>query len=379
MKEHSMTSRYVAYTVMVCTMVLAVLVSHAASAFMLSERSIQLSSSSVSTTSVYTVGFTARQPAGAFVIDFCSNTPLIGQPCAIPTDFSAEGAASTDPVFSDVTGSEGRIVVAGPIGEDDEISVAINGIVNPSADGIMYARIVTFDTKQSALDATPEVLAGNRDEGSVAIAITPTIGVSGTVLETMTFCVSADPIDDDCETVTTPALTLGQEGGGETGILQAGVLSQGDLYVQLTTNAYGGAIVYLKNAAGECGGLLLIGEEEGCYIQPAQNNDINPADGQARFGIKTSPASPTPARTATGVLQPAEGSYYNNDGFAMRVTAGSNPVSGVTSAFGDPLLDTAGAAASNQNMRLILGVTIANDTPAGTYATKLGLIATGRF
>lgn len=377
MKDTSMTSRYVAYAVMACALLLSIVISHASSAFMLSERSLQLSGSSVATVNTYTVGFTARQAAGAFVIDFCSNTPLVGQTCTTPTNFSAENADSDDPVFNDVTGSTGRVVVAGEINEDDEISVEIAGILNPSVDGVMYARIVTFDTKQNALDSTPTSLAGNRDEGSVAIAITPTIGVSGTVLETMTFCVSADPVNDDCETVTPPALTLGQKDNG-VGVLQPGVLSQGDLYVQLTTNAYGGAIVYLKNAADGCGGLLLVGGT-GCYIQPAQNTDINPAADQARFGIKTSPATPTPTRTATGVLQPADGSYYSDNAFALRFTAGENPVSGVTSAFGDPLLDTAGAPASNQNMRLTFGVTIAGDTPAGTYATKLGLIATGRF
>lgn len=378
MKDTSMTSRYATYAVMACILLLSVIISHVSSAFMLSERSMQLSSSSVATVSTYTVGFTARQAASAFVIDFCSNTPLIGQTCTTPTNFSAEDADSNDPVFNDVTGSEGRVVVAGEINEDDEISVTVAGILNPSVDGVMYARIVTFDTKQNALDSTPTSLAGNRDEGTVAIAITPTIGVSGTVLETMTFCVSADPVDDDCETVTPPALTLGQEEDSDVGILQAGVLSQADLHVQLTTNAYGGAIVYLKNAADGCGGLLLVGGT-GCYIQPAQDSDINPAADQARFGVKTSPATPTPTRTATGVLQPADGSYYGNDVFALRFTAGENPASGVTSAFGDPLLDTAGAPASNQNMRLTFGVTIAGDTPAGTYATKLGLIATGRF
>ncbi len=362
---------------MLCSLLVPIIASRTSAAFILSERSMQLSSSSVATVSTYTVRFTAHQAASAFVIDFCSNTPLIGQACTTPTDFSAENAVSTDAAFSDITGSEGRIVVAGSISEDDDVSVEITGILNPGVDGMMYARIVTFDTKQNALDSTPEALIGNRDEGSIAIAITPTIGVSGTVLETMTFCVSAEPINDDCATVTTPALTLGQVIGG-VGVLQAGVLSQDDLYVQLTTNAYGGAIVYLKNAADGCGGLLLVGETT-CYIHPAQNTGINPAANEAKFGIKTSPATPTPARSATGVLQPANGSYYNNDAFALRFTSGESPASGVTSAFGDPLLDTAGAPASNQNMRLTLGITIANDTPAGTYATKLGLIATGRF
>ena len=367
------------YIVLACSVALATFMPFVVRAFTLTERSLHLSSSSVGATSTYTVSFTAKQSASAFVIDFCSNTPLIGQVCTTPMDFSAEAAASTHPVFDDVTGATGRVVVAGEVGADDEIEVAITGILNPSVDGVVYARIVTFDTKQNALDASPTSLVGNQDEGSVAVVITPTIGVSGTVLETLTFCVSAEPIIDDCETVTPPALTLGEEVGGGGKVLQTGVLSQGSLYVQLTTNAYGGAIVRLKSTAEGCGGLFLAGAPEGCYILPAQNQGINPAADQARFGIKTTAAAPTPSRTATGVLQPAEGSYYNNDAFALRFTEGDTPATGVTSAFGDPFLDTDGALASNQNMQLIFGATIANDTPAGMYSAGLNLITTGKF
>lgn len=381
-KYMHLVSRRTFYVAVVGVLALTVILPLIASALTLTERSIQLSSASVSATSVYTVNFTAKQDAGAFVIDFCNNTPLIGQSCSAPTDFTAVGAASTETGFTDVTGTTNRVVVAGEINENDEVSVPITGIVNPSEAGFVYARIVTFDTKANAIASTPTVLGANKqDEGSVTLAITPTIGVSGSVLETMTFCVSGAPIEDLCETTTTPVLLLGEETAPSSGIfaLQAGTVSQKNLYVQISTNAVSGAIVRLKSTANNCGGLLRAGAPGACNILPAQDGDIDPEANEAKFGVKTTTATDTPSRTGNGTFQPVAGSNYGNDQFALNFTSGANPTTGVTSTFGDPFLDTNNAPVSNKNMRLIFGATVADNTPAGTYSTDLSLIATGKF
>ncbi len=80
-----------------------------------------------------------------------------------------------------------------------------------------------------------------------------------------------------------------------------------------------------------------------------------------------------------GTYQPVALSGYNNSTFALNFTSGANPSTGVTSTFGDPFLDTAGAPANNKNMQLTFGATIADNTPAGAYSTDLSLIATGKF
>lgn len=382
MKYTHIVSRRTFYVAVVGVLAATLILPFIASALTLTERSIQLSSASVSATSVYTVNFTAKQAAGAFVVDFCNNTPLIGQSCSAPTDFTAVGAASTETGFTDVTGTTNRVVVAGDIDANDEVSVPITGIVNPSEAGFVYARIVTFDTKANATASTPTVLGSNKqDEGSVTLSITPTIGVSGSVLETMTFCVSGSPITDACETTTTPVLALGEETAPSSGIfaLQAGTISQKNLYTQISTNAVGGAIIRLKSTANNCGGLLRAGAPSACDIAPAQDSDIDPEANVAKFGVKTTTATDTPSRTGSGVFQPVADSNYGNDAFALNFTSGATPSTGVTSTFGDPFLDTNNAPVSNKNMRLIFGATIADNTPAGTYSTDLSLIATGKF
>ena len=345
------------------------------------DRSIELSSVSASATNVtYVVNFKTsdKAAAGAFTVDFCKNSPLLGQTCTQPTDFSATAAASTTSGFTDVTGSANRVVVAGTLAQSTAISVELSGINNPSTTDPLYARIVTYDTKEHATAATPDnYTTGAIDEGGVAIAITPTIGVSGTVLESLMFCVSGDEIGADCATTgKAPVLTLGEQ-VGDVKALTNGVVSQGTIYSQISTNASSGAVVRLKSSASDCGGLKRAGAPTACDIKPATGTTgIDAGANEAKFGVKTADATST-GTAANGTLEPVDGSLYANSRFAMNYVEGNT--TGVTSPFGDQFLDTAGAPANNKNMALTFGATVANNTPAGTYAADLSLIAVGKF
>ena len=151
-----------------------------ASAAQLLERSIALSSSSTDATGVtYEVNFTTVSAAGAFVVDFCSNTPVIGQPCTPPLGMDASAASSVTSGFTDVAGDANQVVVAGSIGAEDTISVALNGITNPSDAGPLYARILTYASDTDADGYTSEdidAVGAPIDDGGVAISITDTIG-----------------------------------------------------------------------------------------------------------------------------------------------------------------------------------------------------------
>lgn len=343
------------------------------------DRSVELTNSSYSAENVtYTVNFTAsgQSAAGAFVVDFCANSPLIGQSCTAPSGLDATSAASQTSGFTDVTGSANKVVVAGSIGASSPVSVAIDGITNPNSTLPLYARIVSYDTKANASNYTSTNLgSGAVDQGAVAIAITETIGVSGTVLESLTFCVSGDEIDADCTNTTTPALVLGQ---GTPAVLAPGVLNTGNIYTQITTNASSGAVVRLKSNATDCGGLLRAGDPSACDIAPALDEDIDVNANEGKFGVKTAAATNTAGvSNAGGAFAPVTGSVYNSSTYAFNFSAGNS--TGVTSTFGDPFLDTAGEPANNKNMVLTFGAMAGNNTPAGTYSTSLRLIATGKF
>jgi hypothetical protein len=364
--------------VAVFAMLLSLITPIFVSAAPVTTKSVQLSNASVSfPDTTYTVSFKAVQEAGAFVVDFCKNSPVIGTECEPPTDMNASAAESETLGFTDVTGGTSKVTVAGTIGAGATIAVNIDKIVNPSEAKTIYARIVTYDTKAHALLYQSETLGeGSRDEGSVAISITPTVGVSGRVLETLLFCVSGDVIGAGCTGVQPPVLKLGEPVGDEIALVP-GELSDGTIHTQLTTNAVNGAVIRLKSSAEGCGGLLKAGTPDECYISPAQATGLNANDNSAKFGVMTSTATDTPSTTATGSLLPVEDSGYNNNTYALNYAA--NKLTGVTSTFGDPFLDTRNQPASNKNMALTFGVTVSTNTPSGVYAADLSLIATGKF
>ena len=375
MRTRGLSNRRIFY-VAGAAMLLAMTVPLFASAAQLLERSVALSSASTDATGVtYEVNFTAVNAAGAFVVDFCSNTPVIGQPCTAPAGMDVSAASSATPGFTDVDASATHVVVAGSIAADDVVSVALNGITNPSEAGSLYARILTYASDTDADGYTSEDIdsvGAPIDDGSVAISITDTIGVSVDVLESLTFCVSKNVVGINCADTEPPLVELGELIDGDR-VLTPTDVSEGVINAQISTNALGGAVVRLKSGT-DCGGMKRPGVDP-CDIAPALDDGI--VAGQARFGVKAAASADTPGADVLGTFQPASGSIYNSSTFALNYA--ENDITGVTSAFGDPFLDTAGAPASNKNVQLTFGASITDNTPAGVYSTSLNLIATGKF
>ena len=61
------------------------------------------------------------------------------------------------------------------------------------------------------------------------------------------------------------------------------------------------------------------------------------------------------------------------------MNAATDNSTGVTSTYGSPFLNTAGAKANNMNMQLTFGASTNASVPAGNYSADLSLIATGTF
>ena len=347
-----------------------------ATAAQVTERSIALSSSSKAATGVnYTVNFTAISDAGAFVVDFCNDSPIIGQTCTTPGGFNLTGVTSSTSGFTDVNVLDANtVVVTGTIdvSAEDQVSVALSGVTNPSAAGALYARILTYDTDTNAdLYSSTAPGSGVVDQGGVAISITDTVGVSGAVLESMTFCAAKVTITADCANASAnaPVIQIGEAVGG-TVALNPTAVSTGDIFTQISTNAVGGATVSLKSGV-TCGGLKRV-EASVCDILPATSGGIT--QGQAKFGLKADAIADT-GSNPSGAFQAING--YNNTTYLLNWVSGN--ATGVSSAYGDQVLNTNNAPANNKNMKLTFGASITNSTPAGLYSADLSLIATGKF
>lgn len=315
----------------------------------------------------YTVTFTSVSAASAYRIDFCTESTDPTEACTPPAGFDASAAASGSLT---VAGDTGSVIVTDTIGATSVIETPIEGINNPTVTGPVYARIATYSSAGNASTETSPI-----DRGGVAISITNTIGVSGAVLETMTFCVASEAITADCDNAedNLPTLKLGETVGTAVA-LQPGIVSTGKLYTQISTNASTGAVVNLKSAT-DCGGLKRVGAAI-CDIAPTLVADITSQSPVAAFGVKTATATNTAGAPAPGgVLVPV--GNYNNTTYAFNYAA--NNLSGVTSPMGDPFLNTNSLPANNKNMELTFGATVTNATPAGNYSTSLSMIATGKF
>jgi hypothetical protein len=365
----------IGYLVAAAVLSVAIIVPGLVSAAQVTERSIGLSSASAGASAVsYEAKFTIPATSvggGAFGIEFCSNSPDTDTACSVPSGMVTTGATSATTGFTTVTTpSANTIVAAGTIAASDQIDVTFDGITNPTAAGPLYARIGTYASAGAAATDVVLTTANAVDGGGAAISITPTIGVSGAVLESMTFCVANATITANCGDAAShlPVLKLG-EPVGSTFALDAGHLSTGILYTQISTNAVSGAVVYLKSAT-TCGGLQRLGAA-GCDISPALTSTF--AAGDAKFGVKTGTASGVGA-SANGTIQPA--GIYDGTNYKFNFI---DATTGVTGPLGDLILDTDGHPVNNQLMPLTFGASVTNATPAGTYSTSLSLIATGKF
>lgn len=365
-----------AYLIAAAVLTVALVVPGIVSAAQVTERSVALSSSSADASNVtYQVNFTVPSSSaggGAFGVIFCSNSPDTATTCAAPAGMVTTGASSTTSGFTTVTTpTVNSVVVTGTIAASANISVSIDGIHNPTAAGALYARIATY-VDAAAATADTAGTAGV-DNGGVAISITPTIGVSAAVLESLTFCVANQTITANCGDAATaghaPVLVLG-ETVGSTKALTTGAVSTGTLYTQISTNAATGAVINLKSAT-DCGGLKRAGATI-CDIAPALTSTF--VAGDAKFGVKTGTSAGVGAG-ANGIIQAA--GVYSNSGYAFNYIA--NDSSGVTSPMGDLFLDTNSLPVNNQMMDLTFGASVSNSTPAGSYSTSLSMIATGKF
>ena len=287
-----------------------------ASAAQITDRSIELSSSTKGALSVtYALTFTPAASAGATAVQFCSDTPLIGEACGVPAGLNVSAAAvagSTSVSKPAVHGGNGPVVVIEQAITATPTTLTMTGITNPSAEGTIFARVITYDTKAHAeedylntagggdndgIGGAGAAAANAIDTGSVALAITNGIDVSAAVLETMTFCAASAAITANCANASgnLPNLTLGE---GVPKALTSSALSTGDIYTQLSTNASGGAVVRIKSGNPTCSGLALNGD---CANQIAAAGTTGTfAAGTAKFGVFVNPT--TGSSTGTGTI-----------------------------------------------------------------------------
>lgn len=359
-------------------LVLATTVPAMVSAATVTSRSIAMSSSVKDTASVnYTVKFKGESATsiGAFVVDFCT-TAAVGTACVVPDGFSTNGIGTTgDDTVAAINSNGGvKVTLDTPVTTGNEVNVVLTGIHNPEDAGVFYARIVSYEDGTTNYHYTsPTSLGTHLDDGGVALYATDGFGVNGRVAETMVFCAggSTSVITSGCTgTITAPNISL-----GTNGVLDSTAVSTGVVKTQISTNAVGGAVVYLKSDAAGCGGLLREGSgtaAQRCGIAPKATTPGAITAGQSLFGLKLGNLGG--ASSTTTAVEP---SSYDTSNYFMNWVSGD--ASGVTGPYGDAIYNTSSAPVSDGTADLTFGASISALTPAGNYKAQFNLIATGTF
>lgn len=333
-------------------------------------RSITMSSSAPSATNVnYHVTFTVATPylLSALIVDFCSNSPTVGDDCNGPTGLSA-GVSSTVSNFT-IGGSPISGWTVGSIGGDDTllyqaassgsgtsvvpgtvIAFDITNITNPSSVTSFYARILTYSAQSpNYTDTSPDEY---KETGSLALSTAGGIGLTFQVPESLAFCVYKSSCGDS------PIVVLGH---GSPTRLDSTAVDTGSVQFALSTNAQTGVVV---NAKGDT---LKAGSSQ---IPPIDSGSGNPnksmTAGTAAFGMDI-PSSDA-AYTVPACLQgngTATGFYCFN-------------LAGITGAFGSAVISGTGPL-NNALATLTFAATAAPDTPAGEYSATISLVAVATF
>jgi hypothetical protein len=338
-----------------------------------SSRSIQMSTSTTGTAS-YQVGFTETTSSiKNIVIDFCSSagSPLYGGACTIPTGFSAASAS-----FANITGLSGWTISPGAnhvtissatVNSASGISFTLGNITNPTTTGTFYARIYTYAAQTNDYVSVTNPSSGSTvfDFGGIALSTANVINVTAKVQETMTFCVSQASPGAACSGATTPTVTLGH---GSPAVIDSSVVdtnaSVTPTYMQITTNASGGAVIRMKTN-NACAGLSSDGGTT-CPIPPIGGTGTAAITaGTAKFGMFVGTGA-----GGTGTLTPD--ANYTGPNYGMETA-------NVTSTYGDPIASTVSAPTANMTSQLTFGATASPGTQAGVYTANLQLIATGTY
>lgn len=376
--------------VIILASLVPLLMQQKASAAILGTRSIQMSTSAVSassTTYTTTFRFGSTGNVQAIWLDFCSNSPIIGETtCTAPTGFASgttvsnlsAGSGANISTFTTTAAKGNGVVISAASAVNmtnlsTDVSFDLTAVTNPSTTGTFYARVYTYATTANATAANVGNGGGTYvDAGGFALSTAAQITVTAKVQERLVFCVYTTGSGNNCTTKSGTAVALGDTNG---------VLDPTGPYVDknakfsITTNASGNAIVRMKGATLTSGGntITAVGgtpavsalgtEQFGLCVYESAGSGLT-EDTVYDGGLGTECASTTQT-AGTGSTGGAGTADYAFDTASTSTT------------YGD-VLATKAAGDYSTGILAMIG-NIGNSTEAGIYTTTLTFIATGTY
>jgi hypothetical protein len=317
---------------------------------LLDDRYVRLTNSAASLPSSYTFGFRLSElstPVGSISFEFCSNSPIIGDPCVPIAGFD-----TTTAVFSTQQGEAGfalsgsstseRIILTRPaaLPTGNPAQYIFTNIANPSADGSYYVRIQTF----TSTDATGQDI----ESGGVVFATVQGLSISTEVPPYLRFCAAVTIVALDCSTATSYLIDLGEFSSSQTAAASSEML--------VATNAASG---YSITVAGTT-------LTSGNNIIPALAG-VGSIKGVSQFGINLRSNS-----------NPSIGANPIGPGVGGLVTAGYNSPNAFRFQQGDILVSSPGSS-DNQKFTISYITNVSSGQAPGYYATTMTYICLANF
>jgi hypothetical protein len=374
------------------TAVPALLNSYASAVAQVTARKIVMSVSTPSATAVtYTLTFT---PATSLtnpdvIVDFCSNSPLIGDSCTatagtdVPNMTSA--AASTWTVTTIGTNRGIKLTGTHTFTAATPTTITITGVVNPSnvgTNGSFYGRVLTY-ASGTAGAATSVAPGTYTDYGGIALSTANNISITAKVFETLSFCVFTSSCGG-----TAPTANLGDTTTGALATSTAYINAQ--TQYTLASNA-GTSVVVTMTGQTLCRAATLSFANCPTGASAATISAIGTTAtavngahfGTEQFGMcagKNGSAALTVATAYNDTVNncpttaQATGTYSGTSLFGFDDTSST----GTNNAAGSTVLSSSGAVPTVTS-NFAFAANIAATTEAGIYQSNLNLVATGTF
>jgi hypothetical protein len=343
----------------------------------------------------YSVSFdlgSAHANLEGVVIDFCSDSPIVGDVCTAPTGFDTNFAtlalanlvggttlsidvANSDVntvILTDATGD--NLAGAATVSFDLGSTGAADGITNPTTAGTFYARILTY-TDSTVAEVYDSVTPGAyTDDGGIAMAVANELTITARVQEVLQFCVGTTDAatNDDCTDISGTAINLGVV---DSSSAQISALDEG--LAMIRTNAFNGAVIYYKAEQNNASGALKVA---GAACSPPSTTDqcFNSSGatqtamvvGTEAFGMTATAVNTTNSSAPTANL--TRNGEYDGDGtigvgFAWLDTGAFATLASSSTVIDDEMLELAFAATASPT------------TPTGLYTVTANFVATATF
>lgn len=179
------------------------------------ERYDQISDSEVSAVATHRFGFRytdLTSPVGSVTFEFCSNSPIIGDPCTAPNglDLSSVSLSSqsgtTGFTLNGAVSTANMLVIsrtpAVPAGAAASSTYVFTNVQNPSTVGSYYVRIQTYSTSNASGFAV--------EDGGVVFALTEPISINTEVPPYLLFCAAVTITGTDCDSATSFFIDFGE-------------------------------------------------------------------------------------------------------------------------------------------------------------------------